>query len=163
MTRPAPPTLGWTIAFGAVAALVVMAALPPVVGGDVGAVLQHAFSAVCHQIPERSPHLAGGPVALCHRCSGILVGLGAGLALAPAAGSVRLAAVTRGAEPLWLLVAAVPTALDWSLGALGVWANTPASRALTGAAFGLAAGIVLAANLLTPRVARAPSPLLSDA
>ena len=161
MVRPAPLTPGWSVALGAVGLLTVLAALPPVVGGEAGAVLRHAFSAVCHQLPERSPHLAGGPVALCHRCSGIGLGLGAGLVLAPFWGLPRLRHVARAVQPVWLLLAAVPTALDWALGALGVWANTPASRALTGALFGLVAGGVLAANLLTARAARDLSPTLA--
>ena len=161
MVRPAPLTPGWSVALGAVGLLAVLAALPPVIGGEAGAVLRHAFSAVCHQLPERSPHLAGGPVALCHRCSGIGLGLGAGLALAPLLGPARLVRAARSVQPAWLLAAAVPTALDWALGALGVWANTPASRGLTGAVFGLVGGVVLAANLLTARSARDLSPTLA--
>jgi len=121
-----------------------------VLGGEAGHVVRHAFSAVCHQIPERSPHLAGGPIALCHRCSGILLGLLAGLAVAPGVGRAALAGVARGGQGRWLAAAVVPTAVDWALGALEVWANTPLSRTATGALFGVVAGAILAANLLAP-------------
>ena len=146
-------TIGWAVALGAGLALAVLAAVPAVVGGEVGAVVRAGFSAVCHQIPERSPHLAGGPAALCHRCSGILGGLVLGLALTPALAAGLRQRVARGAQAGWLVAAALPTALDWALGATGVWANTPASRALTGAVFGLVAGLILASNLLTARPA----------
>lgn len=155
MDRPGLP-VSWLVAVGAVGTLAVLAALPPVVGGEAGHVLHHAFSAVCHQLPDRSPHLAGGPIALCHRCFGILLGLVAGVAAAPALGAVRLGRVAGAAQARWLVAALVPTAADWALGASGVWPNTPLSRMATGAVFGLVAGGVLAANLLTVR--RTPSP-----
>lgn len=160
MDRPRFP-LGWLVALGAASTLVVAAVLPPVVGGEAGHVLRHAFSVVCHQIPERSPHLAGGPVALCHRCSGVLLGLVAGLAMAPGLGRGALDRVASSAQGRWVALAVVPMALDWALGALGLWANTPLSRSLTGTLFGVVAGAVLAANLLA---VRSSSPtLVSDA
>lgn len=154
MRRLAPISTGWSLALGATVALAVLAALPPIVGGQPGAFIHHAFSAVCHQIPERSPHLMGDPAALCHRCSGILLGLIGGLALSPFIGRGGLRRVARSSQVGWLLLAGVPTSIDWAVGALGWWANTPASRTLTGALFGLVAGGILAANLLTPRSPR---------
>lgn len=162
MARARSLTVGWTVALGAVATLAVLAALPPVVGGDVGAALHHAFAAVCHQIPERSPHLAGGPIALCHRCSGVLAGLLAGLALAPALGAAWRSEIQARPQGRWLVAALVPTAVDWGVGALGVWANTPWSRTSTGALFGVAAGVLLGANLLAARRSLAFSPPLSS-
>ena len=157
MSAPRPLSLGWTVALSGATALAVLALLPPVVGGEVGAALHHAFGAVCHQLPERSPHLAGGPIALCHRCFGVAVGLAAGVAAAPALSASLRQRVRGSAQGRWLIVAALPTALDWSLGALGVWANTPASRGLTGAVFGLVAGAVLAVNLLHAPARGAPA------
>ena len=149
---------GWAVALSAAGSLAVLAALAPVVGGEVGAVLHHAFSAVCHQIPERSPHLAGDPVALCHRCVGILLGLIAGLAAVPMLGA-RLGAIRSRAQARWLALAAVPTLLDWSATALGLWTNTPLSRSLTGAVLGVTAGVFLGASLLAaPRPSPTPSP-----
>lgn len=161
MARPAPLSLGWSVALGAVGTLAVLAVLPPVLGGEAGAVVRGAFSAVCHQLPDRTPHLHDGPIALCHRCSGVLAGLLAGVAAAPLAGPRLLRRMARSAQVGWLVVAGVPTALDWALGALGLWANTPASRFLTGALFGLVAGGILAANLLVPRAPRSLSPSLT--
>ena len=153
---------GWAVALGGTAALAALAASPPLLGGEMGAWISHAFSVACHQIPDRSPHLAGGPVALCHRCSGILAGLVLGIAVVPALSAHALALVNRGRQGRWLLAALVPTALDWALGASGVWANVPASRVATGLVFGLAAGLILGANLRTVRTpSLTPSALAS--
>jgi uncharacterized membrane protein len=43
--------------------------------------VQHAFSLVCHQRPERSFWVFGGPVAVCARCLGIYLGAAVGLLL----------------------------------------------------------------------------------
>ena len=150
MTRPGTLTVGWAVALSAVGTLAVLSVIPPILGGDAGAMLHHAFSAVCHQMPERSLHLHDGPIALCHRCSGILVGLLAGLAALPGLGPSVAQAVARGTQIQWLVLAALPTAADWAVGALGVWSNTPASRLTTGALFGVIAGAILGANLLAP-------------
>lgn len=157
---PAPSlTLGWTVALAAVVTLAALAVAPPLLGPEAGAATRHAFAGVCHQIPERSFHLAGGPVALCHRCSGVLAGLLLGVMVAPGLGGTLLAGIRSRGQGAWLVAAALPTALDWALGALGWWSNTPGSRAVTGAVFGIAAGAILAANLLAPR--RSPSPSLT--
>jgi len=41
---------------------------------DVNRFIWWAFSFLCHQIPERSPHIFGVQFPLCWRCSGIAVG-----------------------------------------------------------------------------------------
>src|SRR5687767_6864982 len=40
-----------------------------------------AFGRVCHQIPERSFHVVGQPLAVCARCTGLYVGFAGALAL----------------------------------------------------------------------------------
>ena len=119
MVRPARLSVGWSVALGAVGTLGVLAVLPPVLGGEPGALVRGAFSTVCHQLPHRSPHLAGEAIALCRRCSGILLGLLAGLALAPLVGTRPLRRIQRSGQIGWLILAGVPTAVDWALGALG--------------------------------------------
>lgn len=161
MTRSAPVSLGWAVASVGAAALVVLAVLPPLLGGAPGAGLHRLFSFVCHQMPERSLHLHGAPVALCHRCLGIAGGFAGGLLAAPLLTRRLRQWVARGAQACWLAAAALPTAVDWLLGATGVWANVPASRALTGAVFGVVAGVVLACNLLAPPRASSLSPSLA--
>ena len=48
---------------------------------------------------------------------------------------------------LVLLGALIPTTLDWLLGVLGLWHNTPVSRMATGGLLGLIAGYYLARAL----------------
>ena len=94
------------------------------------------FGAACHQLPERSFHLLGHPLAVCARCAGLYAGFAAGLLLYPLA---RPLGARHAPERAWLFAAAVPTALDFSLGLFGVWENTHLSRSLTGALLGAAA------------------------
>ena len=79
--------------------------------------LMAAFAPLCHQLPARSPHLLGEPLAVCHRCYGIYWGL-------PLAGLLFLA-LRRWDRLLygrarWVLGAALlPMTLDWGGDVLG--------------------------------------------
>lgn len=99
-----------------------------------------AFSAVCHQLPARSPHLDGVQLAVCHRCLGIYLGL-------PLAALIYLAFRQAPAfeerRPLLLGLSAMPMVLDWGGEVLGLFRNTPGSRLATGLVFGLVAGAFL--------------------
>lgn len=151
-------TVGWGVALGATVALALAAIAPVALSDPWSGLLHHGFSGICHQLPERSIHLLGEPIALCHRCTGMLVGLVAGLVVAVAP-RADLEAVRSSRQGLWLVVAVLPTGIDWVLGATGVWANTPGSRVSTGMIFGIAAGIILAANLLVSRADASRLPL----
>ena len=142
------PTRAWVAASAAVAALLAAALAAALVGGEGGAAVRFAFSHVCHQLPERSVWLGGGPVALCHRCLGVLAGLSGGAVVAPLVPRLRALGGVRAGR--WLALAVLPGAVDWLFGAAGVWANTPASRLATGALFGVVAGLFLAEALLAP-------------
>jgi len=136
---------GWGLALLMTSVLVVLATLPPFAGPGLRGTLMLGFSMVCHQIAERSPAVEGIPLAVCHRCYGIYWGL-------LLAGFVFLAlagwdAVFNRRAPLILAAALVPTSLDWMLGVLGIWENTPFSRLLTGALLGIVAGYYLARAL----------------
>lgn len=84
--------------------------------------------------------------ALCHRCTGLVLGLGLGLLGYPLARRPSLSGSRRRARLLGALALA-PLVVDWALGAAGLWTNTPLSRVLTGALFGAYAGLVLAEAL----------------
>ena len=142
------PTRAWSAAAASVAALFALALAPPLLGGESGEAVRFAFSHVCHQIPERSLALAGGPVALCHRCLGVVGGLALGTLAAPLV--PRLGVLGRVRAGRSLALAALPMAVDWTVGALGLWANTPLSRSATGALFGAVAGLFLAHAFLDP-------------
>ena len=103
------------------------------------------FGAVCHQMPERSFHLLGHPLGVCARCAGLYAGFAAGVLLYPLA---RPLGVRHAPARAWLFAAAAPTALDFSLGLLGVWENTHLSRSLTGALLGAVAALYVLPGLL---------------
>lgn len=87
------------------------------------------FSYICHQIPERSLHIAGHQMAVCSRCFGVYLGLLTGIAVYPMWRSID------NIDPLpriWLFLAMVPIAVDWSLTVFGIWENTHLSRFFTG-------------------------------
>jgi len=96
-------------------------------------VLYHGFGAVCHQIPERAFWLAGHPLAVCARCFGIYAGFAVAVVLYPLARSLRCTGTPRRE---WFILALLPTAIDFTLGLTGLWANTHLSRSLTGAWLG---------------------------
>ena len=89
------------------------------------------YSGVCHQIPERSFFLAGFPLAVCHRCSGIYLGFIAG-------SLVKNPFIYRSprARRSWIIVSMIPVFLDVSLPFAGIAESTPISRFLTGLLFG---------------------------
>lgn len=98
------------------------------------------FSFLCHQAPARSFYLHDHPYAVCARCWGVYAGVAAGIVLYPLLRSLEI----KHAPPrLWLLVAALPTTIDFLLGFTGMWSNTHPSRALTGALLGVVAAFYI--------------------
>ena len=94
------------------------------------------FSFVCHQIPERSFHLAGHPFGVCSRCTGLYSGFAVAALIYPLARSLKRTDTPR---RLWLILAPVPLLIDFSLTYFGVWSNTHFSRFSTGALLGAVA------------------------
>jgi uncharacterized membrane protein len=95
--------------------------------------IYHAFSLVCHQIPERSFFIAGHPFAVCARCFGLY----AGFTLATIAYPLLTSLKKTDAPPRkWLFIAAAPLVIDYAIGAFGIWNNTHSSRFITGALLG---------------------------
>jgi uncharacterized membrane protein len=90
-------------------------------------------SVVCHQLPDRSFHVAAVALPVCARCTGIYLG---------AAVASMLAATRRLPRPshvvLWLLASALPTAAtlsyEWTVGS----APSNWTRAAAGLALGFA-------------------------
>ena len=117
--------------------LIVFAPLARAHGYDSSAfVLYEMFGRVCHQIPERAFEIEGHPLAVCARCTGIYFGFAAGVLAFPLVRSLR-----RGRTPArkWLMLAAVPTLLDFALGFFRLLENTHWSRSVTGALLGAVA------------------------
>ena len=97
------------------------------------ATIYRAFSFVCHQIPERSFHLAGHQFAVCSRCTGLYSGFALAALVYPLIRSLRL---TDTPPRLWLILSAVPLAIDFALGYFSIWQNNHLSRFSTGALLG---------------------------
>ena len=99
---------------------------------NVASVLYLFFSWMCHQIPERSFALSGFPLAVCHRCSGIYLGMFLGC-------FIENKAVHGGPQTRRLLVAIaiLPLGFDILAPMTGLWANTALSRFSTGLLFGV--------------------------
>lgn len=93
------------------------------------------FSYICHQIPERSLHIAGHQMGVCSRCFGVYFGLLAGVGVYPLWRSVdEIQPIPR----VWLFLSVIPIAVDWSLTVFGIWENTHVTRFLTGLILGAA-------------------------
>lgn len=108
------------------------------------AFLYALFSPVCHQNPERSFSLFGHPWAVCHRCSGIYLGLFLASFLPFELGIVRSPNLRR----LWVACATAPMLFDVFLQLTGIWSGGPASRFATGLVFGAMLSSLLAPGLV---------------
>ena len=58
---------------------VVLLVATPVLPGLAAAVVYGVGSFICHQLPERSFHIAGFQLPVCARCLGIYIGVSAGI------------------------------------------------------------------------------------
>lgn len=132
--------LKWGAAFVVSAFIVVLATLPPFLPAEWRTMLMLSFSKICHQIPERSPHIAGIALGVCHRCYGIYLGL----PLA-AIGFLFLRSLPVASQTLrmGLFGSLALLAVDWGAPLLNLWHNTTATRMITGLLFGLIAGYYL--------------------
>jgi uncharacterized membrane protein len=139
----------WLVAGGIVLAWVSLVVLAPVFessgASQFSSPVYHFFSYICHQIPERSFHLAGHQMAVCSRCFGVYFGLFAGILTYPLWRSVDEP------EPVarfWLFLSLVPITIDWSLTVFGIWENNHLSRFLTGMILGFACAIFIVPALV---------------
>ena len=147
MTQHFRPT-SWGFAVLACAVVLVLAVLPPFVGPGFRYALMQGFDLACHQIPDRSFQIGGIPFALCHRCTGVVVGLVIG---SLAVGFFRRSDGHFGRRlRLILLLSILPMFVDWGIEMLGVWTSTPFSRLAAGLVFGVVAGYAFARALAVP-------------
>ena len=134
----------WSVSFLVIFLWVFLILLAPLAETYNSASISHPvytfFSYVCHQMPERSFHLAEHPFAVCSRCFGVYFGLFAGFVVYP------LLVKIEETEPLprfWLFLAMIPIGIDWTLGVFGIWENTHWSRFVTGAILGAACAVFI--------------------
>ena len=96
------------------------------------AIIYFCFAPICHQIPERSFALFGAPLAVCHRCAGIYLGMLLG-------SFINNRAMHRSAKTrrFWVLSGIVPLLLDVIAPVAGLWSGTGCTRFSTGLLFGI--------------------------
>ena len=136
---------GWVTAFGLTLFLALCVSLTPWYPEWLHHGVMEVFSFVCHQLPARSPHVNDTQLAVCHRCLGIYWALPAAAVLYGLTKGLRM---LKGRRTLTVvLIAGLPAAIDWSGDIFGFWTNTPLSRIITGAIFGLVAGYVIAEGI----------------
>lgn len=130
--------LAWAVA-------IVLAPWLAAAAGPVGGVVYAFGSVICHQLPDRSFHLAGVQLPVCARCAGLYAG---------AAGGVLLWALrSRGREQTWprghalavLAVASVPTALTAASAAAGLGDPDNLWRATLALPLGMVGGAMVGA------------------
>jgi uncharacterized membrane protein len=97
------------------------------------ATIYHSFGLLCHQIPERSFFIAGNKLAVCSRCTGIYLGFTITVLLYPLLKSLRRTDLP---PRKWLIAAAIPLVVDFSLTIFGIWENTHSTRFATGVLIG---------------------------
>jgi len=102
--------------------------------------LYRGLSGICHQIPERSFHLLGFPLAVCSRCTGIYFGFVIGLALYPFCRSLGDQTIP---SRVWLAIGALPMLIDFGGDVVGLFNNTFFSRTATGLLVGVVATFFL--------------------
>ena len=161
------PLVFWAISAAVVTALVSLIVIAPLAAasghGDIAGAIYRGFSVLCHQRPDRSYFIDGHKLGVCSRCTGIYFGFALTVLAYPLLRTLR---TTTTPERKWLILAAVPLAIDFSLTFFGVWENTHTSRLLTGLLLGSVAvfyvmpGIVelsLRALNTRPNAAREPT------
>jgi uncharacterized membrane protein len=142
---PPAPRVFLPIFWATVCVAMLAAPLLQAHGYSLAAALVYAlFAPVCHQNPTRSFFLLGGKWAVCHRCSGIYLGLFLA-SLVPYDLSVVIGSARW--RKVWIICATVPLLLDVLLPFAGLWHNTPASRVASGMLFGAMLSSLLASAL----------------
>ena len=155
------PLAFWAVSAAIITILVALVVVAPLVAasghGELAQVVYRAYAILCHQLPERSYFIDGHKLAVCSRCTGVYAGFAFTLLLYPLIRSLR---TTTSPPRSWLLLAAVPLGIDFSLTFFGIWENTHTSRLLTGALLGSVAVFYVVPGLmdLSLRHLQAPGP-----
>jgi uncharacterized membrane protein len=157
------PLVFWAVSAATIMVLVALVVVAPLAAagghGELAQVIYRAFAVLCHQRPDRSYFIDGHKLAVCSRCTGLYAGFAFTLLLYPLIRSLR---TTTTPPPSWLLLAAVPLGIDFSLTFFGIWENTHTSRLLTGALLGSVAVFYVVPGLmdlsLRPLYTSKPSP-----
>jgi uncharacterized membrane protein len=130
------------------ALLVVTPYAPP----SLAALMYSVCGVICHQLPERSFHLAGIQIPVCARCLGIYAGAAlaaSGHVLGVVAGSKRWQILSASDARRILLAGAIPTIATVGLEQGGLWSGSNTVRAIAGIALGVAGALVVMSAVAT--------------
>jgi uncharacterized membrane protein len=146
-SRTALVVWGFVASFCLLLLVAIIAAPVALAVGHTGfaSAIYKSFSFLCHQIPERSFHIAGHKFAVCSRCTGLYSGFAFATLGYPIFRSLKRTDTPR---IIWLLLSAVPLLIDFSLTYFGIWQNTHLTRFTTGALFGAVAAIYILPGLI---------------
>ncbi len=98
------------------------------------------FRSLCHQIPERSFQIGGGPMAVCSRCFGIYVSFFAAITVLPLLSQTEY---RRRYAVSGVILAILINLIDVGADLIQIWENTLTSRFLVGALFGSSVAVLL--------------------
>ncbi len=102
-------------------------------GVPLNALIYSVFAPTCHQLPSRSFHLWGFPLAVCGRCTGIYLGFLAGLLSFPFLRGLGGQDMPR---PRTFVILSLPMAVDALANFFNIWSTGNALRLITGFAWG---------------------------
>jgi uncharacterized membrane protein len=131
----------------------------PVMAAHASAAVYLVGSFICHQLPDRSFHVAGSQLPVCARCLGIYAGITVVAALGCVAWVREPLRRWPAARFRWFAaIAALPTVVtvvaEWG----GGWATSNAVRAIAGASLGMGAALVVVGAVASaPRSAAKPT------
>jgi uncharacterized membrane protein len=139
----------WAVLLGVAATVWVgLLVVAPYLPGYAGAALYGTGSLICHQIAERSFHVAGFQLPVCARCLGLYAGVWLGVIGRLWHGGLPSLDSPRAARTFAAL-AAVPTAVTWTFEAIGIWTPSNVTRAVAGLPLGVVVGLVVAGTVAT--------------
>ncbi len=131
------PLIFWAVSAAVVVSLVSLILVAPLAAAsghnEIAGAIYRGFSVLCHQRPDRSYFIDGHEFGVCSRCTGLYFGFALTLLAYPLVRSLR---TTITPARKWLLLAALPLVIDFSLTFFGLWENTHTSRLVTGLLLG---------------------------
>jgi uncharacterized membrane protein len=134
-------------------AWVALLLLAPVAHSSIATLTYAIGAVVCHQIPERSFHLAGAQLPVCARCIGIYAGAAAAASIHAlailVADSARWRTLTPRAARGVFLVSALPTIVTVALEWAGLWRGSNIVRAIAGGVVGIGGALVVMSVVAT--------------
>ena len=134
-------------------AWVALLIVTPLAPSSIATLMYAAGGVICHQLPERSFHLAGFQLPVCARCLGIYAGAAAAASIHVLGVFVKDSARWRLLSPAAarrvFLVSAVPTVVTVALEWAGAWSGTNVVRAIAGVALGVGGALVVMSAVAT--------------